>query len=109
MIRAELAGEIAPELVATNTVVAFTAGVYQVRFDGQETDRGTYEVGAIAGTRTLMLRGVAGSNAGRAIPGIFQLTGDRLRVCYGLDGVLPVAFTTQPEQQRYLATYRRMP
>jgi hypothetical protein len=33
--------------------------------------------------------------------------GNRLRICYGLDGTLPGGFKTTPDSQLYLATYRR--
>jgi uncharacterized protein (TIGR03067 family) len=109
MIRAELAGGQAPELVVQRTVVTLASGQYEVRFGGQLVDRGTYEAAETATFRTLVLRGAAGNNAGRTIPCIYQLAGDRLRVCYGLDGTTPNDFTTAPGQQRYLATYRRTP
>jgi hypothetical protein len=38
---------------------------------------------------------------------LYQLAGDRLRVCYGLDGVTPDAMATRARDQRYLATYAR--
>jgi hypothetical protein len=31
----------------------------------------------------------------------------RIRLCYGFDGQLSTAFTTSPNSQRYLVTYRR--
>lgn len=107
MVRAELDREAAPELVARRTEVELRAGNYVVFFDGQPVDTGTYEVADVSGTKTLMLRGASGPNSGRTIPCIFQLVGDRLRVCYGLGGVIPAEFATTAGQQRYLATYRR--
>jgi uncharacterized protein (TIGR03067 family) len=109
MIRAELAGEKAPELVATRTEVVLAAGTYQVRFDGRVVDRGSYELGAAVDLHTMILRGAAGPNAGRTIPCIYQIVGDRLRICYGVDGRAPADFTTSETQPRYLATYRRKP
>lgn len=109
MVRAELDGEAAPELVVTKTAVELGDGAYIVRFDGEIADRGTFEVGGAADTRTLVLRGVEGPNAGRVIPCIYQRTGDRLRVCYGLSGLAPTAFATGEGQQRFLATYRLKP
>lgn len=108
MVRAELAGEAAPELVVEHTTVTLTGGGYEVRFQGEVADRGTYREEATAGLGTLVLRGTSGPNAGRTIPCLFQLMGDRLRICYGLDGVLPVAFATRPGELRYLVTYRRV-
>lgn len=106
MIRAELDGETAPELVAAKTVLELAAGTYQVRFDDTPTDRGTFELGTTTNLKTLLLRGLTGVNAGRTIPCIYQRRGDLLRVCFGLAGVAPADFTTAPGQQRYLGTYR---
>lgn len=107
MIRAEQAGEAAPELVAERTQLELRAGHYAVRFDGTVMDRGTFEIGGTPDVRTLLLRGLAGPNAGRTLPCIYQLAGDRLRICFGLDGVAPLRFATTEGDSRYLATYRR--
>jgi uncharacterized protein (TIGR03067 family) len=103
MIRAELAGETAPDLLLLRVELELTADTYLVRFAGKTADRGRYTLER----GMLTLTGIAGPNAGRTIPCIFQLVGDRLRICYGLDGTPPTEFTTKAGQQRYLATYRR--
>ena len=107
MVRAELAGEPAPELVTTNMMLTLAVGGYEVRYGGVVSDRGTFLVEASTEQRTLLLTGVEGPNAERTIPCIYQLTGDRLRVCYGLDGTMPEGFSTRLGEARYLATYRR--
>jgi uncharacterized protein (TIGR03067 family) len=103
MIRAEQYGEDAPDLLALRVELELTADTYIVRFAGKVADHGTYTIAANA----LTLTGTAGPNQGRTIPCIFQLVGDRLRVCYGLDGTAPTAFATVAGAQHYLATYRR--
>lgn len=109
MIRAEMAGEEAPELVVQKTQVELLAGNYIVRFAGEVSDRGSYELGGTMEGHTLTLRGEHGPNAGRTIPCLYQIAGDRLRICYGLDCVTPTDFATATGDQRYLATYRRKP
>ncbi|MEO5960045.1 MAG: TIGR03067 domain-containing protein [Opitutaceae bacterium] len=109
MLRAELAGDEAPALLSSGTVLELGPGIYTVRFGGEISDRGTYELGGTLEARTMILKGESGTNAGRTIPCIYQLVGDGLRVCYGLDSVAPTDFATAPGQQRYLATYRRQP
>lgn len=106
MIRAEFAGAPAPELVVEKTELEFRAGIYMVRFDREESDRGRYELGSTGCTHTITLRGEKGTNAGRTIPALYQLKGDRMRVCYGLGGEMPCAFSTL-RSQTYVATYRR--
>ena len=108
-IRAELSGETAPDMVLAKIRLTLRAGGYLVEFGGQDADQGSYTVVDTAEHIVLLLCGEKGPNAGREIPAIAQLRGDRLRVCYGLDGVLPTAFTTAAGTSRYLATYRREP
>ncbi len=105
MIRAESAGENSPDLLALRVELEIAGDNYLVRFAGQTADRGTF---ILESDRSLTLLGVEGPNRGRTIPCIFQQKGDRLRICYGLDGVAPVAFTTASHPQHYLATYRRL-
>lgn len=107
MVRAELDGVAAPEFVAAKTEIRLTAGAYEVRFDCQRVDCGSYALDATSEPKTIILRGESGPNAGRTIPCVYQIAGDRLRVCYGLGGIAPGEFATAVGQQRYLATYRR--
>lgn len=108
MIRAQHDGEAAPDLVAQRTAIELRGGRYTVFFDNQIADEGSFEIAGDADSPELVLRGESGPNAGRTIPCIYQVVGERLRICYGLAGVRPADFTTAPDQQRYLATYRRL-
>jgi uncharacterized protein (TIGR03067 family) len=103
MIKAELAGEDAPDMLALRVELELTEVTYVVRFAGQVADRGTYTLDGTA----LTLTGTEGPNQGRTIPCLLQHKGDRLRVCYGLDGTAPAEFATKAGTQHYLATYRR--
>lgn len=105
MTRAESGGENSPDLLALRVELELTGDTYVVRFAEKIADRGTYT--AVAPALTLL--GLDGPNCGRSIPCIFQLAGDRLRVCFGLDGIAPTAFTTAVGSAHYLATYRRKP
>lgn len=107
MVRAENCGEAAPDLVAERTTFELSGGKYRVRFNGDVVDAGSFELGGTVTESTFLLRGTAGPNAGRTIPCVFQLRGDRLRVCFGMNGIAPTDFTTDAGNQRYLATYRR--
>ena len=108
LVHAEHAGEEAPDLVTEKTTVELTQGAYHVRFAGEVVDAGLFEIGGVAGSYTLLLRGNSGPNAGRTIPCIFQVRGDRLRICYGFDGVAPTEFSSDSTNHRYLGTYRRI-
>ncbi len=104
MIRAELGGEQSPELIALRIELELAANAYTVRFGGQIADRGTVEAHSPA---AFTLTSTDGPNRGRVIPCLYQLAGDRLRICYGLDGVEPEQFATVTCSPQYLATYRR--
>lgn len=116
MVRAEFDGENAPDEVAQHTEIRFTPSHYSVLFAGQTADSGSIEFPPIANlleggpahaaVAIFSLHGQQGTNAGRTIPCIGQRVGDRLRICFGLAGMLPTEFSTHVGQQRYLATYR---
>ena len=106
MIRAELDGESAPEMVTSRMILELGAGSYAVVYAEEVSDAGTWENGTDAGTLTLV--GQRGPNAGRRIPCIYQLAGDRLRVCYGFDGTEPAGFITAGLKERFTAIYRRL-
>ena len=108
IVKAELAGEEMPEFVAGKIRVEFGPAEYAVRFDGQVSDRGTYALIGGSAQKSLHLTGREGTNAGRTIPAIYQLTGNRLRICYGLNGVSPEGFATTRGGNTYMATYRRV-
>ena len=74
---------------------------------GELADQGTYSRMPSDTHAALIFVGAKGPNAGRTIPCIYQLVGDRLRVCYGLDGTTPSTFATTAGSAHYLATYRR--
>jgi uncharacterized protein (TIGR03067 family) len=107
MIRAERDGAVAPEEATRLIVIELRDGEYFVQLNGETVDQGIFELGGVVDLRTMLLRGVTGPNAGRTIPCLLQLRGDRLRVCYGMNGIAPTEFATQMSDERYLAIYQR--
>ena len=104
VIRAVHDGVEAPELVVENIEVELGSGKYCVRFGGTVSDRGHFKLSAEG---VLELHGIEGPNKGKTIPAVYQHRGDRLRVCYGLDGLLPKDFTSAVGSSRYLVFYKR--
>jgi len=102
-VYAEFNGEEAPRMVLQKMEVELVAGKYTVRFGGETSDHGTYEIDEIG----LTLYGVTGPNAGRTIPSIFKFAGGALSICYGLSGERPEKFATASGQQLYLVNYHR--
>ncbi|HTJ79436.1 MAG TPA: TIGR03067 domain-containing protein [Rariglobus sp.] len=109
-VKAELDGVAAPEMVISRTELIVSGDSYKVYFAGEIHDRGHYRLSPAAGEEShehITLVSTHGENDGRTLPSIFQLVGNRLRICYGLNGALPNAFSTAVDSQRYLVTYRR--
>jgi uncharacterized protein (TIGR03067 family) len=105
--RAELAGEHAPDMALAKMRLVIFGHAYAVYFGNEISDEGSYTLGAMEELKTITLFSVRGANAGRTIPSIYQLHGDRLRICFGLDGVAPTAFLSARGSEHYLVTYRR--
>jgi uncharacterized protein (TIGR03067 family) len=106
-LKAELSGETAPDMVLTRMTLTLRGGRYTVSFGGEISDQGAYALAPGEPFAEITLRGESGTNAGREIPAIFQLVGDRLRICFGLSGVRPTAFVATADTRFYLVTYRR--
>jgi uncharacterized protein (TIGR03067 family) len=106
-LKAELSGETAPDMLLARMTLTLREGRYLVHFGGEVSDRGTFTLSPGEPHAEINLHGEAGANAGKKIPAIFQLVGDRLRICFGLDGLRPDTFTTASETRFYLVTYRR--
>jgi len=123
VIRAELGGEPMPPEVAAHVEIEFDAeSAYRARFSGEISDAGYFEIFPQTESHPhhrITLHGEVGTNAGRTLPGIFQLRGDRLKLCLALKGNAPPnAFTssdadcanalaTANSAPCYLVTYRR--
>ncbi len=102
-VRAELDGEAAPALALERMELVLDNDTYAVSFAGTVHDAGEFT----HTPSTLTLTARIEPHTGRVIPAIYQLVGDRLRICYGIDGTVPVAFATTRNSARYLVTYRR--
>ncbi len=108
IVRAELGGQPMPPDAAAQVELEFTASNYTVRFGGEDTDHGTYTITASPELHQIAMTGKVGVNVGKTIPGILQVTGDRMRICYALEGTAaPTQFEAPAGTLCYLATYRR--
>ena len=108
-IRAELDGEIAPDMALQHIRLQLRSDAYQFLLGGEIADAGEWAADALEAQIAFSFSATQGANAGRNVPAIAQLRGDRLRICFGLDGVRPTAFETSAGSARYLVTYRREP
>jgi uncharacterized protein (TIGR03067 family) len=74
----------------------------------QVVDRGEYLVNDSARPWTIDIVGHDGPNAGRSMLAIFELAGDRLTVCYNLEGASrPAGLQADSGQMLLSITYER--
>lgn len=102
---AQLGGQELPIETFQGANLNLTADAYE--FLG---DRGSYALLPGSTPAALDIRGVEGPNAGRTIPAIYRLDGDRLTVCYQLgEGARPTEFASPAGSQVFLVSYERLP
>lgn len=71
-------------------------------------DHGTYKLSPVDNPKTMDITGTDGPNQGKTFLAIYELTGDRLTICYDLAGKMrPSEFTTKAGTQQFLAFYKR--
>jgi len=108
VFKAELGGQPMPADAAAHVELEFTAEGYAVRFGDTVTDAGSYSLTPAEPHHQITMTGRTGVNAGRTLPGIIQLQGNRLRLCFALeDDKSPSEFAAPAGTLCYLATYRR--
>ena len=74
----------------------------------QVVDRGEYLVDTSASPQAIDIVGRDGPNAGRSMLAIFEIEGNRLTVCYDLDGKhRPANMIAQDDQLLLSITYER--
>jgi len=105
---AELAGQPMPEAILKVISLKLDHGRYEVSVGGQP-DRGTYTLDSAAKPKGMTITGTEGPNKGRVFPAIYDITGDKLRICYDLSGAKrPTEFKSIAGTKLYLVTYSRV-
>lgn len=106
-VKAELAGKLMSDAsVKSIRYLRLAGGRYEVQ--AESLDKGDYTIDPAAKPKVIDIKGVEGPNAGKKIPAIYELDGDRLTICYGLDGTQrPTEFKTEKTTMNFLITYRR--
>jgi uncharacterized protein (TIGR03067 family) len=106
-IRAEFDGVEAPQMALEQMALTLRPAFYRIKFGGEMADEGTVAAILKEAQLELTMTAMKGENRGRVVVAIAQVRGDRMRVCFGLNGVAPSSFTTAPGSERYLVTYKR--
>jgi len=106
-VTAELAGEPMADAVLKAIILKLDNGKYEVSVAGK-LDKGTWTQDATTKPKSLTIQGTDGPNAGKTYPCIYEIDGDKLRVCYDLSGKkAPADFSTAKGTLLYLVTYTR--
>ncbi|HWQ34936.1 MAG TPA: TIGR03067 domain-containing protein [Blastocatellia bacterium] len=106
-VTAELSGQQLPDAIL-RTMKLIMFGSKYVASVGGVSDQGLVKINARSVPAVMDITGTSGPNEGRTIRAIYELSGDRLTVCYALDGdTRPAEFKTQPDSKHYLVTYKR--
>jgi len=75
---------------------------------GEKKDKGTMKIDTKPEVKTMDLVGTDGPNKGKTILCIYELDGDKLKICYALDGTKrPTEFKAGAVRQM-LATYEKV-
>jgi uncharacterized protein (TIGR03067 family) len=103
-VKMELAGQALPWMVT----LTITGDNYEIVANGRP-DKGTCKVDTSTRPGRMTITGSEGSpNAGKTFLAIYELDGDKLRICYDLSGQKhPEAFATEKGTPLYLVMYQR--
>ena len=105
----QLNGKKQPETVLKGIKLTISGNKYNT-VAGKELDEGTLKLDATQEPRQMDIITSVGENKGKPIPCIYELKGNELRVCYGLNGTArPADFKSDEDAKGavLLITYKR--
>jgi uncharacterized protein (TIGR03067 family) len=103
---AELSGKKLPKKVTDIIKLTLKKGEYEVT--AESPDRGTVTYDTSAKPKEMDIKGVEGPNKGKTFLAIYELSGDKLKICYDLSGSSrPTEFKSEPKTKLFLVTYER--
>lgn len=104
----EFGGSATPPPKMSSMRLTLRDGRYEF-VEGPSHDLGRLALKPSQRPKEMDIVGVKGPNAGRTIPAIYRLQGDRLTICYGLDGHRPKAFVSPKKSIVLLVVFLRKP
>ncbi len=103
----ELGGQKLPEAVVQSIKLVISGDHYAVTTN-EGKDEGTSRLHPDKSPKAMDITGTEGPNKGKTFLAIYELDGDKLKVCYDLSGKeRPKEFKTQPNTQQFLAVYKK--
>src|ERR1044071_5099224 len=103
IVEAELGGQKLPDEGIKGTRLILTADRYEY-----QNDRGEYKLYPAEEIKAMDIVGKEGPNKGKSLLAIYELEGDKLKICYDLTGkTRPTKFKTAAGTRQFLVTYQR--
>jgi len=103
----EADGTAVPSEYITNIVTVIAGSNYRV-VNNDKVDRGVLTIVPSETPRQMDIRPTLGDNAGRTLPGIYEVGPDTLKVCFAQEGTKrPTSFSTADDASFLLMTYKR--
>ena len=103
-----VAGNNFPQEAVKAIRLELTDGKYKLT-GAESPDQGTRKLHLEKKPLGMDVTGTDGPNKGRTMLAIFELTGDKLKVCYDLSGQKrPTKFESKPKTMVFLAEYQRV-
>lgn len=91
----------------TNSTVVFTLDMMVIALEGSETIKAAYQVDPGKNPREIDLVPTNGSFKGKTCPGIYELTGDTLKLCVSNKGPRPKAFKPDAASETNIIELKR--
>ena len=103
---AELGGRKLPDQATASIKLTLKKGKYEVV--AESPDRGTVTYDTAAKPKAMDIKGTDGPNKGKTFLAIYELSDDKLTICYDLTGAArPTEFKSRPKTRLFLVTYKR--
>jgi len=97
-----------PDELVNKLQLELTEGKYKL-IGAESPDEGTWKLHLDKKPFGMDIKGTDGPNKGKTFLSIFELDGDKLKVCYDLSGKKrPEKFESKPKTPLFLAEYKRV-
>ena len=105
--KAEANGEAIDPEALKDVLVTIKGDRYELLVKDHK-DAGTIKLDETQKPKTMDGTDTEGEDVGKVTKAIYELSGDKLRVCYAFDGgERPKEFATKPDSKLLLVTYKR--
>jgi uncharacterized protein (TIGR03067 family) len=106
-ISAELGGRAMPPAAIEAITLKMKDLNYEVSVKGEGTDRGFTKLLPNTTPKAMDITSTNGANNGKTFSAIYEINGEKLRICYNLAGTnRPAVFKTVTNTALYLVTYQ---